>query len=379
MFHVNNFSYGPHGRHCCTVGHDWRRTARQACQAAMAAGRARTPAIYSDVKLGYRVWPVKVSTPAACPPLPLPRRQRGAALLPSRRRPPRRDAAAPAAVPPVRCHEFIEESRRPLRQPNLMPEIDVTDVIPSPAAEPRRRASTNSAWRRPILRALTDQGYVHPTPIQAQAIPIVLQGRDVMGAAQTGTGKTAGFSLPIIQLLLAHANPQHVAGAPPGARADPDPDPRTGGAGGRERQGLRPAHPAALDRGVRRHGHEAADRDPARRRRNRHRHPGPPARPRRTEERQPRPGADAGDGRSRPHARHGLPAGPAAHHQHAAEAAPEPDVLGHLLARDQAPGQQLPERPGRHRSGAQQRRPPTRSPRWSTRCPSRTRSKWSNS
>jgi superfamily II DNA/RNA helicase len=57
-----------------------------------------------------------------------------------------------------------------------------------------------------ILRALTDQGYVHPTPIQAQAIPILLQGRDVMGAAQTGTGKTAGFSLPIIQLLLAHAN-----------------------------------------------------------------------------------------------------------------------------------------------------------------------------
>ncbi|WP_229459293.1 DEAD/DEAH box helicase [Massilia cavernae] len=58
-----------------------------------------------------------------------------------------------------------------------------------------------------ILRALSDQGYVHPTPIQAQAIPIVLQGRDVMGAAQTGTGKTAGFSLPIIQLLLQHANP----------------------------------------------------------------------------------------------------------------------------------------------------------------------------
>ncbi|WP_229451888.1 DEAD/DEAH box helicase [Massilia niastensis] len=57
-----------------------------------------------------------------------------------------------------------------------------------------------------ILRALSDQGYVHPTPIQAQAIPVVLQGRDVMGAAQTGTGKTAGFSLPIIQLLMAHAS-----------------------------------------------------------------------------------------------------------------------------------------------------------------------------
>ncbi|WP_426110547.1 DEAD/DEAH box helicase [Massilia sp. PWRC2] len=58
-----------------------------------------------------------------------------------------------------------------------------------------------------IQRALADQGYTVPTPIQAQAIPIVLQGRDVMGAAQTGTGKTAGFSLPIIQLLLAHASP----------------------------------------------------------------------------------------------------------------------------------------------------------------------------
>jgi ATP-dependent RNA helicase RhlE len=57
-----------------------------------------------------------------------------------------------------------------------------------------------------ILRALAEQGYVHPTPIQAEAIPIVLQGRDVMGAAQTGTGKTAGFSLPIIQRLLPHAS-----------------------------------------------------------------------------------------------------------------------------------------------------------------------------
>lgn len=57
-----------------------------------------------------------------------------------------------------------------------------------------------------ILKALAAQGYTHPTPIQAQAIPVVLQGRDVMGAAQTGTGKTAGFSLPIIQLLSAGAS-----------------------------------------------------------------------------------------------------------------------------------------------------------------------------
>jgi superfamily II DNA/RNA helicase len=57
-----------------------------------------------------------------------------------------------------------------------------------------------------LLRALSDQGYTQPTPIQAQAIPVVLAGRDVMGAAQTGTGKTAGFALPIIQMLLPQAS-----------------------------------------------------------------------------------------------------------------------------------------------------------------------------
>jgi ATP-dependent RNA helicase RhlE len=59
----------------------------------------------------------------------------------------------------------------------------------------------------PILRAVRELNYKVPTPIQAQAIPIVMKGRDVMGAAQTGTGKTAGFALPIIQRLLVHANP----------------------------------------------------------------------------------------------------------------------------------------------------------------------------
>jgi len=52
-----------------------------------------------------------------------------------------------------------------------------------------------------ILKAVVQQGYEIPTPIQVQAIPAVLQGRDVMAAAQTGTGKTAGFVLPILQLL----------------------------------------------------------------------------------------------------------------------------------------------------------------------------------
>lgn len=53
-----------------------------------------------------------------------------------------------------------------------------------------------------ILKAIAEQGYTRPTPIQAQAIPVVLSGRDMMGAAQTGTGKTASFSLPIIERLL---------------------------------------------------------------------------------------------------------------------------------------------------------------------------------
>ena len=59
----------------------------------------------------------------------------------------------------------------------------------------------------PILKALQGEGYVTPTPIQAKAIPVVLAGRDVLGLAQTGTGKTAAFALPIIQRLAADRRP----------------------------------------------------------------------------------------------------------------------------------------------------------------------------
>jgi len=58
----------------------------------------------------------------------------------------------------------------------------------------------------PLARAISELGYETMTPIQAQAIPVVLQGRDVMGAAQTGTGKTAAFALPLLQRMLAHEN-----------------------------------------------------------------------------------------------------------------------------------------------------------------------------
>jgi ATP-dependent RNA helicase RhlE len=57
-----------------------------------------------------------------------------------------------------------------------------------------------------LLKAVAEQGYTEPTPIQTQAIPLVLEGRDVMGAAQTGTGKTAGFTLPLLHRLARHAN-----------------------------------------------------------------------------------------------------------------------------------------------------------------------------
>ena len=85
---------------------------------------------------------------------------------------------------------------------------DIQTATPSTASEaaPAAIRFEDFGLAPQILQALGDQGYVHPTPIQAEAIPVVLKGRDVMGAAQTGTGKTAGFSLPIIQLLLAHAN-----------------------------------------------------------------------------------------------------------------------------------------------------------------------------
>ena len=58
-----------------------------------------------------------------------------------------------------------------------------------------------------ILQALAEEGYTTPTPIQAQSIPIVLEGRDLLGIAQTGTGKTAAFALPILHRLAADARP----------------------------------------------------------------------------------------------------------------------------------------------------------------------------
>ena len=68
----------------------------------------------------------------------------------------------------------------------------------------------------PLLAALIRTGYSTPTPIQAQAIPHVMQGADLLGIAQTGTGKTAAFAVPILHRLLAHRRRPHRAPLAPG-------------------------------------------------------------------------------------------------------------------------------------------------------------------
>ncbi|HEX5329799.1 DEAD/DEAH box helicase [Sulfuricurvum sp.] len=59
-----------------------------------------------------------------------------------------------------------------------------------------------------LLKAIKDQGYTTPTPVQSQAIPFILEGRDMLAGAQTGTGKTAGFTLPLLQILSSQKTPK---------------------------------------------------------------------------------------------------------------------------------------------------------------------------
>jgi ATP-dependent RNA helicase RhlE len=89
-----------------------------------------------------------------------------------------------------------------------------------------------------LVRAVTERGYTEPTPIQAQAIPVILKGGDLMGGAQTGTGKTAGFTLPLLQRLMA----KPVVGNPPSIQLSP----ASGGKGKRENQSSSHAHIRAL-------------------------------------------------------------------------------------------------------------------------------------
>jgi ATP-dependent RNA helicase RhlE len=81
-----------------------------------------------------------------------------------------------------------------------MLEIDVQENIISISFE-------SLGLRAELLRAVSEKGYSEPTPIQSQAIPLILEGRDIMGGAQTGTGKTAGFTLPLLQRLMETEKP----------------------------------------------------------------------------------------------------------------------------------------------------------------------------
>src|ERR1035437_10477215 len=82
----------------------------------------------------------------------------------------------------------------------------MTDLISELTPETPPMAFAQLQLAEPLARAVAEMGYELMTPIQAQAIPVVLQGRDVMGAAQTGTGKTAAFALPLLQRMLQHEN-----------------------------------------------------------------------------------------------------------------------------------------------------------------------------
>ena len=79
-----------------------------------------------------------------------------------------------------------------------------TDLNPRESTYVNQNEFSGLGLDEPLLRALRAQNYQHPTPIQVQAIPTVLAGKDLLGIAQTGTGKTAAFGLPILQTLSAH-------------------------------------------------------------------------------------------------------------------------------------------------------------------------------
>ncbi len=86
----------------------------------------------------------------------------------------------------------------PLAAPQVTPAEPPAVTVPPEAT---RATFADLGLSDDLLRAIEELGYRHPTPVQEQAIPFVLMGRDVMGVAQTGTGKTAGFTLPMLDIL----------------------------------------------------------------------------------------------------------------------------------------------------------------------------------
>jgi ATP-dependent RNA helicase RhlE len=77
-------------------------------------------------------------------------------------------------------------------------------------SEPNKITFSELGLHKDLIQGLEDLNFKHPTPIQGQAIPIILEGKDLIGCAQTGTGKTAAFLLPIIHMILGQQSPDHI-------------------------------------------------------------------------------------------------------------------------------------------------------------------------
>ena len=97
--------------------------------------------------------------------------------------------------------------------------------VSSPALPADAGSFSELGLPEPLLRALADVGYETPSPIQAATIPALLAGRDMLGQAQTGTGKTAAFSLPSLHRLAADPRARKPASCPPPVPSPISPSP----------------------------------------------------------------------------------------------------------------------------------------------------------
>ena len=209
-----------------------------------------------------------------------------------------------------------------------------------PARIHRKIAFLNSfnefGLAEPILRALSEEKYVTPTPIQAKAIPLLLGGRDLIGIAQTGTGKTAAFALPILNRLAANRiRPERktcrVLVLSPTRELSGQILDSFRTYGRHLRISIRARHRRRVDG---RPGPRAAER-----RRRAGGHARPPARPGAEQRAAARQHRDVRARRSRPHARHGLHPRHPEDRRQAAEGAADAAVLGHHAAGHRRPRQ----------------------------------------
>jgi superfamily II DNA/RNA helicase len=118
--------------------------------------------------------------------------------LPPQTAPQTGDEGAPDL--PMACEQGREAVPSAAPEPAIADGPEAVAGEEAPAAPPRP-AFADLGLSDEVLRAVADAGYLHPTPIQEQAIPVVLMGRDVLGCAQTGTGKTASFTLPMLDIM----------------------------------------------------------------------------------------------------------------------------------------------------------------------------------